>query len=82
MQIEKNHYTINVKGVIQTCTVALYSKSNIFGSVHSKFNQEKFDKWHLNMDSDCKQCPIALICKSGFVRQNIEVISKEHYAIK
>ena len=62
----KNHYTINVKGVIQTCTVALYSKSNIFGSVHSKFNQEKFDKWHLNMDSDCKQCPIALICKSGF----------------
>ena len=62
----KNHYTINVKGVIQTCTVALYSNSNIFGSVHAKFNQEKFDKWHLNMDSDCKKCPIALICKSGF----------------
>ncbi|MGT2799164.1 radical SAM protein [Streptococcus marmotae] len=62
----KNHYTFNVKGVIQTCTIALYSNSNIFGSVHGKFNHEKFDRWYLTIDSECQKCPNALICKSGF----------------
>ncbi|MET3559163.1 uncharacterized protein ABID29_002312 [Streptococcus rupicaprae] len=61
-----NHYTINVKGIIQSCTVALYDAQNIFGSVHTKLNERKFKSWKLQFDSRCTDCPVALICKSGY----------------
>ncbi|NEW65821.1 radical SAM protein [Carnobacteriaceae bacterium zg-84] len=61
-----NHYSFNVKGIIQSCTVALYSRQNIFGTVHGKFNVQKFNEWRLTIDDECQKCPVVLICKSGY----------------
>ncbi|WP_342668877.1 radical SAM protein [Streptococcus henryi] len=32
-----NHYMFNVRGIIQSCTVALYNKENIFGNINIGF---------------------------------------------
>ena len=63
---KKNHYAFNVNGIVQSCTVALYDKKNIFGNINTGFvNQNKIDKWVINVDDSCSDCPYLLICKSG-----------------
>lgn len=64
----EHHYMFNVKGVIQSCTVALYRKENIFGSVLTGFlNEQKRKEWMKGIEYDkCSQCPYVLLCKSGY----------------
>lgn len=64
----EHHYMFNVKGVIQSCTVALYRKENIFGSVlTSSLNEMKRKEWIKGIEYDrCSQCPYVLLCKSGY----------------
>lgn len=64
----KQHYMFNVKGVIQSCTVALYRKENIFGSVLTGVvNENKSNDWLKGIELErCSQCPYVLLCKSGY----------------
>lgn len=64
----EHHYMFNVKGVIQSCTVALYRKENIFGSVLTgSHNEQKRKEWMKGIEYDkCSQCPYVLLCKSGY----------------
>ncbi|HFI0782525.1 TPA: radical SAM protein [Streptococcus suis] len=64
----KQHYMFNVKGVIQSCTVALYRKENIFGSVLTGVvNENKRNDWLKGIELErCSQCPYVLLCKSGY----------------
>ena len=64
----KHHYMFNVRGVIQSCTVALYRKENIFGSVLTGIlNHKKREDWIKGIEYDrCSQCPYVLLCKSGY----------------
>lgn len=62
-----NHYMFNVKGIVQSCTVALYNKENIFGNINTGLiNQNKLKNWSIMVRDDCKGCPFVLVCKSGF----------------
>lgn len=41
-------------------------KKSIFGNINTGFvNQNKIDKWVINVDDSCSDCPYLLICKSG-----------------
>lgn len=64
----EHHYMFNVRGVIQSCTVALYRKENIFGSVLTgTLNEKKREEWMKGIEYDrCSQCPYVLLCKSGY----------------
>ncbi|HEL0743996.1 TPA: radical SAM protein, partial [Streptococcus equi subsp. zooepidemicus] len=71
------HYMFNVKGIVQSCTVALYRKENIFGSILAgDINEKKRKDWIKGIEYDrCSQCPYVLLCKSGYcplVRLNQE----------
>ena len=62
-----NHYMFNVKGIVQSCTVALYNKENIFGNINTGLiNQNKLKNWSIMVRDDCIGCPFVLVCKSGF----------------
>ncbi|MBP2622591.1 SPASM domain-containing protein [Streptococcus oricebi] len=57
----------NVRGIIQSCTIALYHPSNVFGNINKGLlNYNKLQEWIIEVDEDCKKCPYVLICKSGY----------------
>lgn len=61
-----NHYMFNVRGIVQSCTVALYHPKNVFGNINKCFiNHDKLSQWVIEVDENCKSCPFVLICKSG-----------------
>lgn len=62
-----NHYMFNVRGIIQACTIDLYSSQNVFGNIVTKsINETKRKHWVKNIDVErCQDCPYVLICKSG-----------------
>lgn len=63
----KNHFMFNVRGIVQSCTVALYEPQNIFGNINKGFvNYSKLNDWVIRLDASCKECPFVLICKSGY----------------
>ncbi|NQN51027.1 radical SAM protein [Streptococcus suis] len=63
----EHHYMFNVRGLIQSCTVALYNPQNIFGNINKGLiNYEKLKQWVIGVDEQCKCCPFVLICKSGY----------------
>ena len=57
----------NVRGIVQSCTVALYEPQNIFGNINKGFvNYSKLNDWVIRLDASCKECQFVLICKSGY----------------
>lgn len=61
-----NHYMFNVKGIVQSCTVALYHPKNVFGNINKGFiNHDKLRQWVIEVEESCKSCPLVLVCKSG-----------------
>ena len=63
----KNHFMFNVRGIVQSCTVAFYEAHIFFGSIINGFvNYSKRNDWVIRLDASCKECPFVLICKSGY----------------
>ncbi|HEM5201886.1 radical SAM protein [Streptococcus suis] len=61
-----SHYMFNVRGLVQSCTVALYHHKNIFGNINKGYiNHDRLRNWVIEVEENCKSCPFVLICKSG-----------------
>lgn len=81
---KKNSYTIDTKGNILKCTVALYNEENKIGHINeSSLNSNNHNLWlqSYNFPESCLNCKFLAICKGGACPKK-DIFEKQNFVTK